>query len=457
MNTLSEITKKITGRKHLRDYIFWISVLFYLDPGGYIMQIIDQRIAKNILLLIIWSVFLISSKAKGIEISLRNRRLRLAHIYILIWVFYFLLVFVIVKDEYTSQSISEKLLKTRLTITGWLLFIPIYYFTAYRSSRLFLKLFNITTIYFFIVMMLTVLTGQTFVYLHTLGREFVDVQRVLLDGYGFIEFGLYLLIGYSIIPMKKDILYRRGILLSSISAYLIYIISITRRYFLFAAIAIVLGFVISKRVIGLKSKYQSQIIVLIVSVFILTLLISPAYISGVVSGFKTISLSEEEEYGTTRDRMSLFAHEATVNIIRDNPFLGTGYINQWYSNTDVENYGLEGADYVFISTIGMYGFIGILLFLPFYFIITKEILVGLKFIKQKRNVIFTNLNITGISLIIFISSSIFFLRHLFTYPDWFAFIGPHSEFEKYYIGVGLIMGALVNLKLLVSSVELNRT
>ena len=46
------------------------------------------------------------------------------------------------------------------------------------------------------------------------------------------------------------------------------------------------------------------------------------------------------------------------------------------------DFGLEGSDYVFLSSVAMFGLFGIFLFLPFYIFLIRTLVICLRFIKN---------------------------------------------------------------------------
>ena len=131
----------ITNKKTIADYIFWLSVLLYLDPGGYFINLSNVRFSKMFFWAIIWIVFLWVTNFNGIKISFYNKSFRRALLFVMTFMLYYLFVFLIINDSYTFLSLTERLTKTRLILIGWSLIIPIYYFAAYRSLKLFLLLY----------------------------------------------------------------------------------------------------------------------------------------------------------------------------------------------------------------------------------------------------------------------------------------------------------------------------
>ena len=56
-------------------------------------------------------------------------------------------------------------------------------------------------------------------------------------------------------------------------------------------------------------------------------------------------------------------------------------------------------------------------------------------------------------MIIFLATSLFFLVHIVSYPDWFALIGPHGNVKKYYIFFAILFGSSFRIRQLIQQVK----
>jgi len=149
--------------------------------------------------------------------------------------------------------------------------------------------------------------------------------------------------------------------------------------------------------------------------------------------------------------LSLFGNAGTVSLIQENPFFGTGYMNEWFSNTlEPENirFYVEGSDYIFISSVAMFGLIGILFFLPFYLYMYRNIISYIKIIKKYKHILLHNPMYSN-ELVLGLSIVIFFLTHLVSYPNWFMFIGPSAYTENYFIYVAILYAVFVRSNYLI--------
>lgn len=443
-------------QKKLIDYLFWIIIVLYLDPGGYIQEIVSIRIYKTILLPLTWVFFIFASDFQGFQMIARDKIMRQISVLLLLWyTVYFLGVFIFLQDSYNDMSFLTRIVKTRNSLLAWTMIVPIYYFVVYRGISVFIRVFTITTIYVGIAMMASVIFGLDAVNFISSSRGYVETDRFLLKGFGILELGLYLIVGLTLLPREFFRKSRLWILVTSVCTYFIYISSLTRRYMVYIVLAWVIGHFISKYIFR-KGFLNMKIIVVSLVILLGSYIALSNYTTAIIRSFETFTFDQEESYGTTAVRLSLFQYKPILDKIDEKPFFGTGYINEWYSNTEEAidtNYQLEGGDFVFLASIGMFGFVGVLLFIPFYVKIGQAIFNSFKVLSQNVSQVYENATDFQPYLLIFFATSIFFIRHLFTYPNWFSFIGPNGVFEKYYFLMGLLLGCSYKIYLMLKTPE----
>ena len=429
------------SRKYILDYIFWILVVFYMDPGGMVSMFVNLRIFQSVSTILILTIFLFCMDKNKVQNFFKNKFVRGMTICFIAWFFYYMLVFLLARDQYSSVSLLSKIVKTRIYYSSWLLVIPIAYFISYRNQTIFFKVFSVSTIIIGLCIPLNIFAGIDLIILNDFSRGFVNVDRYMMGGYGLLEWGLYILFALLVLPQSgKNYTY---FFISTI-CYLIYTISLTRRYFFYVLITAGISYLLSNYLFKNISKYKSRFLIVGASFFLILYIAFNEYALSIPTTFSSQSIN----YGTASASLSLFSHSPTVDLFQENIFFGTGYINEWYSNNTFStlkvqtDFGLEGSDYVFLSSLAMFGLFGICLFIPFYLYLVKTILFGFKLIKNNFNNIDLNDKYLYMSVIFLISTGLFFIRHMITYPDWFAFIGPHGSFSKYYILLGILLGSL---------------
>ena len=445
------------GSIHI-DYLFWINIiLFYTNTGGLVLNFGSVRVVADYSLVMSYMLFFYVTNFNGIKICLKDKEFRSTFKILAFWIIlYYILFFVIINDSYTILSISNRLIKSRTTYSVFLIVLPIYYFIAYRSIKVFIKLFSIVSIIILVLLILKTITGIDLITSGEIGRGYISVDRIYLKGFGILELGLYLFVSIFVFSKKLIGKQRNMILMSSIAVFIIYVMSLTRRYVGFILISVIICYFVTNY---LYKQFGNRFLKRFAGIITLLVLVSSLfffnYVDAVYTGLLTITKSKEESYGTTYARLSFFEQHETIELFKDNIFFGTGYINEWYSDMDAGYQGLDvqGSDYVFISSLSMFGIVGLVLFLPCYFLLFRTIFRGLKIIKFNLNLILDNIDLLWPFMIIFLATSLFFLVHIVSYPDWFALIGPHGNVKKYYIFFAILFGSSFRIRQLIQQVK----
>ena len=427
------------------DILFWICIILYLDPAGITSSLGNIRMMQPLILVIIWILFIISSKS----IIYINDYSKKIQIFFFIFFIYYIFIFLYLQDSYSSLSFIEKFLKTRLVLTSWLLFLPVTYFVAYKSNKIFLKSFSISAIIIGLLLIIEVNFNLNLIDLNTFNRGFFNAERYLLKAYGILEFGLYIPFSLIIIPYRSMNNDKKIWIVSSLFVFLIYFLSLTRRYFIFMTIGALMSYILSKYLFNKTLIKKRTILIYLLCLSCILYFFFSEHFFAMIESFRTLYSG----YGTTHRRLSLYQHTSTISMISNNPWIGTGYINEWYTNNTFSeqivstDFGLSGSDYVFLSSIGMYGIIGVLIFTPVYYFLIKFLLNSISFLKENIYRLIENINLNIYPLLLFLSAYIFFVKHIISYPNWFSFIGPTAQTPKYYIILGILFGAFQKLVL----------
>jgi O-antigen ligase len=150
----------------------------------------------------------------------------------------------------------------------------------------------------------------------------------------------------------------------------------------------------------------------------------PKYIDAAVVTFQeTINVitSGEDSTGRKDERLG-FSRTFIVNLIMDNPIFGTGFDNKWRTH-DGDEQGYETSDYPFLAALAMKGLIGVLIFLPVYFVLIGTIKKDIKFIKKNS---FSYDNVEFFLIIFFI---LYFTYDLVLYMNWFTPVSLSRDYE----------------------------
>ena len=227
------------GSIHI-DYLFWINIiLFYTNTGGLVLNFGSVRVVADYSLVMSYMLFFYVTNFNGIKICLKDKEFRSTFKILAFWIIlYYILFFVIINDSYTILSISNRLIKSRTTYSVFLIVLPIYYFIAYRSIKVFIKLFSIVSIIILVLLILKTITGIDLITSGEIGRGYISVDRIYLKGFGILELGLYLFVSIFVFSKKLIGKQRNMILMSSIAVFIIYVMSLTRRYVGFILISV---------------------------------------------------------------------------------------------------------------------------------------------------------------------------------------------------------------------------
>ena len=204
-----------------------------------------------------------------------------------------------------------------------------------------------------------------------------------------------------------------------------------------------------KKVINIKSLSITLVLFLSLRLF------APNYIKTASELFTNslieLGLVEARNSSLQNDlRMSLTAKVGIVNAIRQNFYIGTGYDQNWFMGDGGEQ-EWEGADYVFLGAFGMYGLIGLILFLPFYFLSISVMIRFMKIVRKNYERIILDKELI-LSMIVGVASSSELIKNLLEYPNWYYPVGAIQDRGKYFIFLGLLIGCYYSI-----AIRLNKT
>jgi hypothetical protein len=299
--------------------------------------------------------------------------------------------------------------------------------------------------------LITVFTGIELINTWSAIRgETAGLTRHFLYGYGLMFFIIPLTFTIIFLKVRLD----KRVLLSFIVMILVIMVTIYRREMVATVeyviiCAFLVAFVQNKSSFLSFSKYlNAKTILVAFSIFILLLIFSEDFLQNsldlIHNSLVNLGLIQDGNSRIRDVRLSLTGKTGIVKAISNYFITGTGFNPIWYTGDGGENQW-EGADYVFLAALAMYGIMGLLSFLPFYILVYN---VGYKFvkfskinykliIKSEKNLIFLIIGVACISE---------FVRNLIEYPNWFYPIGAIMDRGKFYIYFGLILSSYYNLK-----------
>lgn len=440
----------------ISSYFFWFFIVFYLDPGGILIARIENSILRTVVFTVLYGiafVIFLYKKRHGVFDNLKIPIIKPYIIIMLFWNLYYYIVYLWINNSQFEGF--AKILTSHLDmILKTIIVIPIIYFATY-SLKPFMKILVYSTILIGLAFILSVFTGVEIINTASAKRGLGNLHRYFMDGYGLI---------YFLIPITISFLLLRkiqmNVFLAGIIAVVIIFLTVMRREMVgivesLTIISLLITYMYKSRlykaivkVINFKSMSIAIIAIVMLYVF------SPKVIDSVVllgeNILNELGIGNSQE--NVRMQLNSSSKMGIMNSIRNNIYFGTGYISDWYTGAGGKNQ-LEGSDYVFLACIGMYGVVGLLIFLPFYFYILSVIRTVMKFVRNNINIIYNLKCSFWLPLVVILSAATEFLKNIIEYPNWFFPIGAITSSAKFFIFLGLLIGAYYNLKVRVDQVD----
>jgi len=436
---------KHISSKYFLDIIFWLGILFNLDPAGWFrLNFSNGRFTQVYFFIITMTVFFIktSIQRKDLNNLLHDHWIKKYSRFLGIFLLYWLVIYCWLNTSLHEGNSLLPIFRTRRVIMELFLVYPVTYFTI-RNSLLFLKLFYFSTIVILSLYFLSIITPLDIVKINTFNRGYTDSTRNLLFGYGLLPFGTFLGIVTYFIPIKKNKIMRR-LIIAGLFVVIMWILTIVRREMIGVILSVFITIFLFHKLF--KKKYGLIIRKALTYTIIIVVFLSftfPSYISTVGDSLGTVYntvFNKKKSNDTDIKRVSLTANTFILNKIHEYPILGTGYYQKWYiSEGDEEGY--EGSDYIFLATLAQHGIVGLFFFFGFYVIVFKMIRSVFRRIKSNRKIILNNMNIFYPYIIIFLAMTVFYIRHLISFPNWFYPIGSIADSPKFFIAVGFMIGS----------------
>jgi hypothetical protein len=420
------------------DYLFWISLILFTNPGG-ILQALNIRDLSNgvlindiLFMLLSLCYFIVPKKHNSYDIDFINVKK-----YLVIYLAYYIIVFafiVPVYNENKNYSLLITLIKSRWQIYNIFLFIYIYELFK-RRWDIFLKLFLYSSIIILIIFIQGLITNYKILPIVLWNRQFININRYLMISYGL----MYLLIplGVASIIFKPNIKIRNQILIGFGLMSLAMLVSLYRKdiigIIVYFVLAILVNVFIKKRYSALLN-YSIKMLLLLFSLALISYLIFPQYINAEKAGFEesvSIIKSSRTLEGEKDLRMTL--NKPFINqLFYKHPLFGTGFDNRW-RNKEGDTEGYEAADYPLLSALAMHGSLGVLVFLPVYIILIKSLKKDLEYFRTNPEIDQNKL------FLLFMTLFLYFVYHLFQYFNYFIAIS--WEDFVWYFALSLYLAA----------------
>ncbi len=434
--------------------IFWIIIVFYLDPGGYMYSYLSPTVntilsfAFLIVAYLIFNFYYRNSKVHVLNLQYVNSYI----VFIALWMVYFFAVYYGYNNNEGYPGIPNMILRNPGMFFKSLIVIPIVYFSMF-SLNSFLRILIWSSIVIGLLFIVTIVTGLPLMKTWNADRNIGSAKRNFMYSYGIINFMIPLTICAAFLKFKIS----KKMLLAGAVALAIIIITLWRRDMVgvieyIVILSFMVNFIQKKFVLNSISKYLNfrniiitSFLLIILSVFASNILETTSKLA--LGTLGSIGIIEYNEKGgnTDKARMSLISQVGIVNAIKENFLTGTGYDKNWMTG-DGGDKKWEGSDYIFLSAFAMYGIIGLIIFIPYYIISFKIIRKLLLLIRSNNKIIYKHIEYVGIPIVVGIAASAELVKNMIEYPNWFAPVGAIDYSSKYFIFFGLLLGSYCNLK-----------
>lgn len=353
------------------DYMFWLALVIFLDPGGYIQTYISRGILGGLqitdLTFVLLLIPLISPKIKLKYFFIRKDNQWIVLFLLTYTLAYHILVYGYIAPGGSISNVIALLQYQRLTLWGFLSIIPGYIFFK-RNYKLFFKFAMTTSVVLMLFYVITLTTGLNILPIWEFERNRNSgVMRIALLSYGFAQWFLYMLfikIIYNIrLPKINWFYFIAGVI------FLAEILTLTRRVVLRMFFQFFLIYYLHQKMIG-KRLFSPKLgkVLIFLSVLVLMLyVIAPKYINYTLVGLEDVISIVETGKNLNGEVDGRVNNDIPKHLLRfkESPIIGYGWDELWYSNLTEEG-GLSANDSPVTAALGMFGILGLLFFIPFY-------------------------------------------------------------------------------------------
>lgn len=352
------------------DFMFWVAVTFFLDPGGYIQTFLSRDMIGGLQLwdvqFMLLMVPLISPRVK-IQQYFDHKDNRIIFFILLSFtVIYHVFVYGYVMAEGSFNTLYDFLQYERLTIVGFLSVIPAYIFFR-RSYRKMIRFAFITSVLISFLYVATLLTGFDLIPIITMERSLgVTEQRLVLASYGYAWW--FIPAAFTILILKVKVQKRLWIYFVAAIIIMAITLTLTRRSIVEVVyVALLVYFIhlfIKER--SIFSLNFIRIVAVFAVVLLTVYIVLPDYIQASVLMVQSIfGYFQPENMTQVVDNRVSFDIPQHLARFRSSPYFGYGYDALWYSN-DIQEGGLSANDVPLTAALGMFGIVGLSLYSLFY-------------------------------------------------------------------------------------------
>ena len=439
------------------DFMFWLALTIFLDPGGYIFTYISRSLIGGFQITDLNFILLLlplTSPKVNIKSYFRTKDNH--------WIFYFMLFYTIIYQGFvygyvsTGASFSDllnNLQYQRLTMFGFIVIIPAYVFFR-RNYMLLVKFAFATSLVLVFLYIIRITSGLKVLPFWTHERGLgISAMRMSMYSYGFAYWFIYISLVIYLFRLhiqRKNWIYFIGIII-----VIAVILTLTRRSILLLIYATLLIYLLRQRLYNqsIISLKMSRILVAFGLTLFVLFLFAPSYINHtktlIENAFTVVSADDDFELSDGRLENDIPKHIARF---KQSPIIGYGYDKLWYSNKSDEG-GLSANDVPLTASLGMFGILGISLFAIFYIRIIKilrncyRILKGYIYyrLEQHNAILFIILAILLVS---------FITKFTINFMSLFTELITGKERVSSFINIGFLLAARDILKFRVHKFQL---
>lgn len=432
---------KKTIKHKIVDYIFWIVFLLFTNPGGILQALGFDNGSGGINITDILYVILVFCFLRVFDksIFLQDKSFIKAIKFLIVFVLYYIIVFSFFVPIFKNNPFYSPVttfIKIRYSIINCSM-VPIVYLFLSRSTDVFIRLFLTISIVVIILFLITVAFGVEILPYHIWKRGFVKIDRIIMVNYGLLP--VLIPMGVSVLVFKFKIKIKREVLLVSFLMYVVWILAIFRR-FIFGAIvlyflnAVFYNYINNKKIVPIK-KLANAVFYFMIIIFILNMTF-PKYVdAGVEAVYQTIYVIQHGETTNGLKDVRMGAGKQFMqDKINENWVFGTGFDDRWRTG-DGDEAGFEASDYPFLAAIATNGIVGMLFFLPVYFLLINLLIKDVKYLKNKRPKLNTTIDF------LFITFITYTIYDIIQYMNWFSPVSLFSILNgmKWYVFFGMYL------------------
>ncbi len=368
-----------------KQIVAWLCLYFITNPGGLIGRFLSKTSFGGVdyvdFLLVATFIILVSGNY-SIKRFFMNKPAKKIFFALLIFSFYKVFLWGLVVPGYDIKFfIRYCLVRERIAIIGFLFVIPAYLF-ALKDLKTFFNIIVILGLIITSIVLVSIIFKVEIAPINTLERyRHSGIIRYYLDSYGFLNF----LIPSSIIVYLSKIKIQNRILLfwGGILAAVNIIITITKGLYLTLIGSIAAAVYFTTKVYRIKINKGVWRALMFSVVFIVLLNFTfPNYSNYAKRALADIFLLATEGEMTDGGTSRMWQIPAFMYEIKRNPLFGTGLGYEQLETYEFHVDQFDATDFSFLAHIMQYGFIGIFIYLIYYYRVFKlirHLLLRLKF------------------------------------------------------------------------------